>query len=79
MTTKAKKDPRGWIQWKGSTVCIDLWCECGHDDHQDTDFFYYWKCKGCGAVYLVEPDIALTKLTPKEIAGLADHWKDDFK
>lgn len=43
--------PHGWIQWKGTDVCMDLHCKCGWHGHIDTDFFYYWKCSQCGTVY----------------------------
>ena len=33
--------PHGWIQWKGTDVCIDLHCECGSHGHVDGDFVYY--------------------------------------
>ena len=49
----------GWIQWKGTDVCVDLHCVCGHDDHHDGDFFYHWQCPECGVVYSVCGDIKL--------------------
>lgn len=59
--------PHGWIQWKGTKVCIDLHCECGHHGHFDGDFFYAYECK-CGKKYMVGANVALIALTPEQIA-----------
>jgi len=24
--------PHGWVQWKGTDVCMDVHCACGHID-----------------------------------------------
>lgn len=45
--------PCGWIQWKGTDVCIDLHCQCGELLHFDGDFLYHFKCGECGQVYQV--------------------------
>ncbi len=34
----------GWIQWKGTDVCIDLHCVCGNNGHVDGDFMYEVQC-----------------------------------
>lgn len=60
--------PHGWIQWKGTGVCIDLHCECGAHGHVDTDFFYFYKCFSCGRVYAVGQNVALIPLTPEQQA-----------
>lgn len=43
--------PHGWIQWKGTDVCMDFHCKCGAHGHVDADFAYYVKCGKCGQVY----------------------------
>ena len=41
----------GFVQWKGTTVCMDATCPvCGHDGHIDADFAYFLKCGACGAL-----------------------------
>jgi hypothetical protein len=30
----------GWIQWKGTDVCMDIHCECGTLSHIDGEFAY---------------------------------------
>lgn len=59
-------DPRGWIQWKGTDVCIDLHCVCGNHDHFDGEFFYYYECSACHRKYLVGENVKLHELTKDE-------------
>lgn len=54
--------PHGWIQWKGTNVCMDVHCECGELTHVDGDFAYHVKCSNCGAVYFCNGHIELIKL-----------------
>lgn len=44
-------EPHGWIQWKGTNVCMDVHCACGELTHFDGDFLYHVKCGACGKVY----------------------------
>lgn len=53
----------GWIQWKGTDVCIDLHCECGHHGHVDADFFYFYECPACHKKYAVGQNVRLIPLT----------------
>ena len=49
---KTRPDPPfGWIQWKGTSVCMDIHCECGALTHIDAEFCYHVKCCVCGRVY----------------------------
>ena len=54
--------PHGWVQWKGTDVCIDLHCTCGADHHFDGEFLYHFKCGECGQVYEVGGFIKLHPL-----------------
>lgn len=55
--------PHGWIQWKGTNVCIDLTCTtCGEEAHYDGDFFYYWKCGSCGQRWQMGAHVAMYPL-----------------
>lgn len=60
--------PSGWIQWKGTDACIDLHCECGHMDHFDGGFFYYYECSACHKKYAVGQVIKLIPLTDEQAA-----------
>lgn len=68
-----KKDPRpqgphGWIQWKGTDICIDLHCKCGYHGHIDGEFFYYYECPSCKTRYAVGQHVILIELTPELIS-----------
>ena len=54
--------PFAGIQWKGTDVCMDVHCKCGHDSHFDTDFCSHLKCPKCGQVYECSGVIKLTPL-----------------
>lgn len=58
--------PHGWIQWKGTEVCIDLHCKCGYLGHFDGYFFFYYRCPKCQQVYSVGQNVILHPLTDKE-------------
>lgn len=55
-------EPHGWIQWKGTDVCMDIHCECGYHSHIDSDFAYYVKCPKCKKVYMCNGHIELIKI-----------------
>ncbi len=52
----------GFIQWKGTDVCMDFHCECGQSNHYDGFFAYTIKCKGCGNVYAASPNIEMVRI-----------------
>ena len=58
--------PHGWIQWKGTDVCIDLHCECGYLGHCDREFFYAYECPSCHRKYAVGQNVKLIPLTDEQ-------------
>ena len=52
-------EPHGWIQWKGTDVCMDVHCACGEHTHIDSSFTYHIKCGKCGQVYECDGHIKL--------------------
>lgn len=54
--------PSGWIQWKATDVCMDIYCKCGHQSHIDASFAYHVKCPMCGSVYMCNGHIELIEL-----------------
>lgn len=60
--------PHGWIQWKGTDVCMDIHCKCGKSSHIDETFVYNVKCPYCGRVYFCNGHIELTEI----------HYKPDI-
>lgn len=57
-----KGRPHGWVQWKGTDVCMDVYCKCGKHSHVDAEFAYYVKCPSCGAVYMCNGHIELIEI-----------------
>jgi hypothetical protein len=54
--------PHGWVQWKGTDVCMDVYCKCGHHSHIDAYFAYHVKCPKCGTVYMCNGHIELIEV-----------------
>lgn len=70
-------DAHGWIQWKGTDVCVDLHCKCGAHMHFDGDFLYHFECPHCHRKYAVGQNIALIELTPVEAESKAEScWQE---
>lgn len=65
-----KGEASGWIQWKGTDVCMDTHCKCGYHGHVDTDFFYFYKCPECGAKYAVGQNVKLIPLDAEQAADV---------
>lgn len=65
--------PHGWIQCKGTGVCIDLHCECGQHGHVDAEFFYYYRCVTCGRTYAVGCNVTLIPLNESQVAEVEKH------
>lgn len=68
----------GWIQWKGTAVCIDLRCKCGAHLHFDGEFMYFIKCPHCLQVYAAGQTIKLIPLSAEDIA-LGEIREDSIK
>ena len=67
----------GWIQWKGTEVCMDIHCTCGHHSHVDVSFFYMFRCPQCKQAFAVGQNIRLIPLTPRQVA-FATHRGETF-
>lgn len=79
--------PHGWIQWKGTDVCMDIHCKCGCLVHIDTDFAYFVKCLECNTIYFCnghielieieeEPDHCVAKAYDSDKIGIVDLDKE---
>lgn len=67
-----KEKPHGWIQWKGTKVCMDVRCPCGRLGHVDGQAAYYIECPDCHRVYFVNGHVELVPLTAGEILELTE-------
>lgn len=48
-----------FIQWKGTTVCMDLRCLCSAHLHLDIDFAYAVRCPFCKRVLRLGTEVAV--------------------
>lgn len=62
-------DPHGWIQWKGTDVCIDLHCICGTLGHFDGYSMYQVVCEDCGQHYAVGSNVVLAPMSDEQVAA----------
>lgn len=67
--------PHGWIQWKGTNVCVDLHCSCGEQSHVDDDFVYSFRCR-CGKLWGLDPSITLVPLDDADVVGCCEPRMD---
>lgn len=58
--------PHAWIQWKGTSVCMDFRCLCGKGGHIDSTFAYYVRCVACGRTFMMNGHVEAVELTPEE-------------
>jgi len=71
----------GHIQWKGTSVCMDVKCKCGFMGHLDADFTYHIRCPKCKTVYRCNPEIKLEELNSEEERNafcIVDIPEDEF-
>lgn len=69
--------PHGWVQWKGTNVCMDVYCDCGVHGHIDDDFVYHVKCRKCGRAYYCNGHIELVEITGEHPTDRIATFGDD--
>ncbi len=65
----------GFIQWKGTDVCVDLICKCGNKEHYDGYFLYNWKCSECNQIYSLDPIVRMVPISEDD-AKLLGGYKE---
>lgn len=60
----SREDMKTFIQWKGTQVCMDVWCDCGMSSHWDEEFLYYLQCPGCKKTFSVGTNVELVEADP---------------
>lgn len=63
----------GWIQWKGTDICMDIHCECGYHGHLDAEFAHYYQCPRCSVVYHPQTTIAMEPVTGAYLDYVQEH------
>lgn len=54
--------PHGWIQFKGTELCMDIHCKCGHLGHIDGDFIHVVICPNCNTQYMLNGHIEFIEI-----------------
>lgn len=69
----------GWIQHKGTDICMDIHCICGTHGHIDSAFTYAIKCLDCGRKYAVGQNIKLIPLDTPELLEASEKHHNDYR
>lgn len=64
--------PSASIQWKGTDVCLDFYCDCGAQSHFDGYFCYAIQCAQCGKIYGLRPEIKLVEIHKDVAVGVSN-------
>jgi len=58
--------PHTFIQWKGTDVCMDVYCVCGDQFHIDADFAYAIQCPHCKRRYEMSTRVEMREMSTDE-------------
>ncbi len=53
-----------FVQYKGTSICIDVYCDCGVQLHFDGDFAYALRCWSCKTVWSLPSQLILVEGMP---------------
>lgn len=59
--------PCAFIQWNGTSVCMDNYCVCGEHFHVDAEFAYAVRCPHCARRYEMSAMIEMREMLPDEV------------
>lgn len=71
--------PHGWIQWKGTSVCMDVHCACGAHGHVDADFAYTLKCKHAALGRRARVGVRARRVRRRRVGGLRVTFRDRLR
>jgi hypothetical protein len=77
LENKFEGQPHGMVQWKGTNVCMDVYCKCGQHTHFDGYFANNLKCPHCGTVYYCSPNIEFIEMEEQPqhfVTSQKDAW-----
>lgn len=66
-TDNKQETANGFIQYKGTDLCMDLNCICGEQSHVDGDFVSLLQCPHCDRIYLMPIFIKPILLTKGQV------------
>lgn len=59
-----------FIQYKGTDLCADIYCECGKHLHVDAYFAYAVQCPACSAIYEMPQMVTAVKVETTQFTVL---------
>lgn len=59
---KFKGEPHGRIQFKGTSLCMDVHCKCGSLTHVDGEYISMVECGQCGAKYSINGHVQFIEI-----------------
>lgn len=62
-------ETHAFIQWKGTDVCMDFYCDCGAHCHFDGYFAYAVKCPHCETIWQMPSHLFPRKADEKTCPG----------
>jgi hypothetical protein len=63
------EETHAFIQWKGTDVCMDFYCDCGAHCHFDGYFAYAVKCPHCEQIWQMPSHLFPRKADEKTYPG----------
>lgn len=63
MSNTTKKN---FIQWKGTSICMDFYCKCGEHNHYDGYFAYFVQCSSCKQIYKLASSVEMEEVDSAE-------------
>lgn len=62
MGVRYNAEPHGWIQFKGTELCMDVHCKCGELTHVDGSYIYMVECGKCGTKYAINGHVQFIEI-----------------
>lgn len=77
MATEHDSPGEFFIQYKGTDLCADFYCDCGKHLHYDGYFAYAVKCAVCGAIWELPQTLKMTKVESSQWTPILLEEDDD--
>lgn len=68
-------ETHAFVQWKGTDLCMDFYCECGAHCHFDGFFAYTVKCQHCNQIWEMPAYVFPRKVS----AETNEYWRENAK
>lgn len=70
------KETHAFVQWKGTDVCMDFWCDCGAQCHFDGYFAYAVRCPHCKTIWQMPSHLFPRRTDERTYPGHVQMAKD---